>query len=211
MEYEVRFYFSNNKLKTILQKLQASKELSSPGRTFEKTMQYEHPCPEFSFYQKSVDGRFRVRETRGENNNKCKLSWKRRLPETRRGEINREEEVELTIKPDEIENFIFLAEKVLHLGPIESYERYRTIFENEEVEIAVDEYPFGVALEIEAKKSAEEPEKIVATWVKKLGLELKQAFRLSWDDKYRELCKEQNVSQLKHVVFGAKMPEVRDE
>ncbi len=211
MEYEVRFYFPNSKLKTILQKLQASKELSSSGRNFEKTIQYEHPCAEFSFYQKSVDGRFRLRETRGENSEKYKLSWKRRLPETHRGEINQEEEVELTIKPDEIENFIFLAEKVLHLEPVESYERYRTIFENAEVEIAVDEYPFGVALEIEAKKSAEKPEKIVATWVEKLGLELKQAFRLSWDDKYRELCREQNVPQLKHVAFGAKMPEVRDE
>ncbi len=151
MEYEVRFYFSNKKLKTILQKLQDFAELSSPGRTFEKTVQYEHPCPEFSFYQKSVDGRFRLRETRGENGAKCKLSWKRRLPETHSGEINREEEIELTVKPDEVKNFSFLAEKVLHLEPVESYERYRTIFENSEVEIAVDEYPFGVALEIEAK------------------------------------------------------------
>lgn len=211
MEYEVRFYFSNKKLKTILQKLQAFVELSSSGRTFEKTVQYEHPCPEFSFYQKSVDGRFRLRETRGENGAKCKLSWKRRLPETHSGEINREEEIELTVKPDEVKNFSFLAEKVLHLEPVESYERYRTIFENSEVEIAVDEYPFGVALEIEAKKSAEKPEKNVAIWAEKLGLELKQAFRLSWDDKYRELCEKQNIPQLSHVAFGAKMPEVEDE
>lgn len=211
MEYEVRFYFPNSKLKTILQKLQAFMELSSSGRTFEKTIQYEHPCPEFSFYQKSVDGRFRLRETRGENSEKCKLSWKRRLPETHSDEINREEEVELAIKSDEIEKFIFLAEKVLHLEPVESYERYRTVFENTEVEIAVDEYPFGVALEIEAKKSAKEPEKIVAAWVERLGLKLERAFRLSWDDKYRELCEEQNVSQLSHVTFGAEMPEVKDE
>lgn len=38
MEYEVRFYFPNSKLKTILQKLQAFMELSSSGRTFEKTI-----------------------------------------------------------------------------------------------------------------------------------------------------------------------------
>jgi hypothetical protein len=211
MEYEVRFYFSNKKLKSILQKLQSFAGLNSSGRTFEKTIQYEHPCPEFSFYQKSVDGRFRLRETRGKNSEKCKLSWKRRLPEAHSSEVNREEEVELTIRPEETNNFIFLAEKVLHLEPIESYERYRTIFENAEVEIAVDEYPFGVALEIEVKKSAKEPEKIVAVWVEKLGLKLERAFRLSWDDKYRELCKEQNVLQLKHVAFGAKMPEAKDE
>ncbi len=211
MEYEVRFYFSDEKLGSVLRKLQSFRELSSPGRTFEKTIQYEHPCPEFSFYQKTVDGRFRLRETRGKNGEKYKLSWKRRLPETRSSEINQEEEVELTIKPDEAKNFIFLAEKVLHLEPVESYERYRTIFENAEVEIAVDEYPFGVALEIEAKKLVEKPEKIVATWVEKLGLKLEQAFRLSWDDKYRKLCEEQNVPQLSHVAFGTKMPEIKDE
>jgi hypothetical protein len=30
-------------------------------------------------------------------------------------------------------------------------QRYRTIFKNEEIEIAVDRYPFGIALEIENK------------------------------------------------------------
>ena len=44
----------------------------------------------------------------------------------------------------------------MHFKLIESYERYRNIFENEEIEIALDEYPFGLALEIESKNNREE-------------------------------------------------------
>ena len=40
----------------------------------------------------------------------------------------------------------------MHFNIVESYERYRTVFENEDVEISVDEYPFGICLEIENKR-----------------------------------------------------------
>ena len=50
------------------------------------------------------------------------------------------------------------------MNPIESYERYRTTFINDDVEISVDEYPFGVALEIENKSSDKDPELIVKKW-----------------------------------------------
>jgi predicted adenylyl cyclase CyaB len=211
MEHEVRFYFPTKKLAKILEKINSLKELSSPGRAFERTIQYEHPCKKFSFYQKSVDGRLRLRETKAQDNLHCKISWKRRLPETTKSTVNAEEEIELTVLPEEIEDVNFLIENVLHLRKVESYERYRTIFENQDVEIAVDEYPFGVALEIEAKKSTKHPTDVVAFWTQKIGLKLEDAFRLSWDDKYRELCQRQGVKQLSHVTFNAKMPEVEDE
>lgn len=208
LEHEIRFYFSVKDLPDILQKMQDVEGLRTSGRTFEKTIQYEHPCKEFSFYQKSVDGRFRFRETRKQNDASYKLSWKRRLPKTTSRTVNREEEIELTILPSEAEEFKFIIEKVLHLEPVESYERYRTIFENDKVEVAVDEYPFGVAIEIEAKKSVKNPEKIIVEWTKKLELNPKKAFRLSWDDKYHELCQEQRIKQLSHVTFGAQMPKI---
>ena len=34
---------------------------------------------------------------------------------------------------------------------VEGYERYRTVFDNDEIEISVDEYPFGICMEIENK------------------------------------------------------------
>ena len=41
---------------------------------------------------------------------------------------------------------------------VESYERYRTLFYNDDIEISIDEYPFGIALEIENKGTKSDPE-----------------------------------------------------
>ena len=61
---------------------------------------------------------------------------------------------------------------VLKMKSVESYERYRTIFVNDEIETAVDEYPFGIALEIENKSS--NPEEVVKKWVEIIGLDINQ-------------------------------------
>lgn len=76
------------------------------------------------------------------------MSWKRRIPTTHTSEVNKEEVVEVNINVDEYDNLMFIINNVLKKKPIESYERYRTTFINDEIEVAVDEYPFGVALEI---------------------------------------------------------------
>ncbi len=91
---------------------------------------------------------------------------------------------------------------------IESYERYRTIFTNDDVEISVDEYPFGIALEIENKSNNKNPELVVKKWTELLGLNIKDAYRLSWNDKYTELCKEQGIEHFNHVTFELPMPKV---
>lgn len=210
MEYEVRYYFSIEKLNDIILKLQNIKELQMNERNYEKTTQFDHPDEKKSFYSKEIDGRFRVRITKSDSNLKCKLSWKRRIKSTLSTDVNKEEEVELTIKSDEYENLMFIINNVLKMKSIESYERYRTIFTNEDVEISVDEYPFGVALEIENKSNVKNPELIVKKWTELLGLNIKDAYRLSWDDKYTELCKEQGIERYNHVAFGLPMPKVVD-
>ncbi len=210
MEYEVRFYFSKNKLDELLNKIKNIKGLSMQERSYEKTAQFDHPCKEMSFYDKKIDGRFRIRVTKNNCISKCKLSWKRRLPNTKEDDVNKEEEVELNIDYKEYENLMFIIENVLKMKSIESYERYRTIFINDEVEIAVDEYPFGIAVEIENKSETEDPQEIVKKWTEKLGMDIKKAYRLSWDDKYSELCKEQNIERYNHVTFDLPMPQVID-
>lgn len=210
MEYEVRYYFSTEKLNDIISKLKNIKELQMNDRCYEKTTQFDHPDEKNSFYSKEIDGRFRVRVTKSDSNSKCKLSWKRRIKSTLSTDVNKEEEVELTIKSDEYKNLMFIINNVLKMKSIESYERYRTIFTNEDVEISVDEYPFGVALEIENKSNDKDPEVIVKKWTELLGLNIKDAYRLSWDDKYTELCKEQGVEHYNHVTFDLPMPKVVD-
>lgn len=210
MEYEVRYYFPTEKLKKIISKLQKFSNLDSNERCYEKTIQFDHPNAENTFYSKEVDGRFRVRITKGEKKSKCKVSWKRRVPTTHINDVNKEAEVELNIKEEEYDNLMFIINNVIKMKPIESYERYRTIFTNEDVEISVDEYPFGIALEIENKSNDKDPELVVKKWTELLGLNIKDAYRLSWDDKYTELCKEQGIEHYNHVTFDLPMPKVVD-
>lgn len=209
MEYEVRFYYANEELNSILKKLKKVSNLKEQIRTYEKTIQYNHSDERFNFYSQEIDGRFRLRISSNDNETKCKLSWKRRLKNTIETEVNKEEEKEVRINPEDINNFIFIIENVMHFTTVESYERYRTIFENNEVEISVDEYPFGVCIEIENKSLDKNPEEVVKKWVNKIRFNINEAYRLSWDDKYLELCEEQGIERFNEVTFDKPMPSIR--
>lgn len=121
--------------------------------------------------------------------------------------VNKEEK-EVNIPYEDLDNFLFIVNNVMHFTIKESYERYRTVFVNDDIEISVDEYPFGVALEIENKSNTKNPEKVVIEWVDKLGLDIKKSYRLSWDDMYEELCKKQNIEKYDEVTFDKEMPSV---
>ncbi|MBP5679337.1 MAG: hypothetical protein J6X28_05900 [Bacilli bacterium] len=204
METEVRFYYSLEEKEKVLNYFQKFKELKYLGKFYECTDQYNHPMKDYDFYSDEIDGRFRVRKSIGEDSSKCMISWKRRLHvgET----IHREEEMEVSISPEDYENLCFLLVNVLHLYLLESYERYRHIFQNKEVEVVVDEYPFGLCVEIENKSDSEDPNKILQKWMKKFHFNEKFAYPLSWDDKYEELCREQNKRIEYLVRFDKEMP-----
>lgn len=209
MEYEVRFYYSYDNLDDILKNLEKEKELEKQPRTYEKTIQYNHCDSKYDFYSKEIDGRFRLRISKNEVDTKCKLSWKRRLKSTTETNVNKEEEKEVRINSEDIDNFIYIIENVMHFGIVESYERYRNSFENEEIEISVDEYPFGVCVEVENKSTTRNPEEVVKEWTSKVGLDINKSYRLSWDDKYKELCEEQNIERYSEVAFDKPMPKVK--
>ncbi len=209
MEYEVRFYYESEELKNILKNLNNEINLKEQPRTYEKTIQYNHSDERFDFYSKEIDGRFRLRISSNDTETKCKLSWKRRLKSTTETEVNKEEEKEVRINPNDIDNFLFIISNVMHFTTVESYERYRTVFENDEVEISVDEYPFGVCVEIENKSITKNPEDVVKNWVNRIGFNINDAYRLSWDDKYLELCEEQGIERFNEVTFDRPMPSVK--
>ena len=208
MEYEVRFYYPSSEINSLLDKLSELKELDRKPRTYEKTVQYNHSDSRYDFYSKEIDGRFRLRLSKNIEESKCKLSWKRRLPNTTEDLVNKEEEKEVRISYEDVDNFTFIIENVMHFKVVDSYERYRTIFTNEDVEISIDEYPFGIALEIENKSSTKNPEEVVMNYVSKLKLNIKDSYRLSWDDKYAELCKKQNKEIYNEVTFDKDMPSI---
>lgn len=210
METEIRFYYSLDSEEKIISNLKRIKELNYNDKYYEKTEQYNHPMKEYNFYSKEIDGRFRIRKTTSNKLSKCMITWKRRLP-GKNDLIHEEEEVEVSINPNEYDNLLFLLNNVLHLKLVESYERYRTIFYNEDIEIAVDKYPFGIALEIENKSKTKDSIEVVTTWINKLGLNIKDSYPLSWDDKYEELCREQNIKPTNIVTFNKDMPKEKNK
>src|SRR5574344_1185369 len=123
MEYEVRVYFSFEKLEDLFLKLDSFKELKKINRSYEKTIQYDHPNKEMSFYTKEIDGRFRIRTTKNDSDEMCKISWKRRIPTTRETSVNKEEEIEVNINYKEYDNLIYIIDNVLKMKSVESYER----------------------------------------------------------------------------------------
>ena len=211
METEVRFYYSSKSKESLDNFLKQFKELEYKGRFYECTDQYNHPMDKYNFYSKEIDGRFRVRRTIKEDISKCMITWKRRLKTNVEQAIHQEEEIELSIKPEEYDNLCLLLNNVLHLEIIESYERYRSVYTNEDIEIVVDEYPFGLCLEIENKSNNKDPEEVIKYWLNKLNLSLNDAYKLSWDDKYAELCKEQNKTIESIVRFDKDMPTIKEE
>lgn len=210
MEHEVRFYYSRDSYEKIVELLKAIPELHSNLKLYEKTIQYNHSDPEYDFYTKKVDGRFRLRISRNELNTKCKLSWKQRLKEYADSKVNTELEKEVRINPDDIDNFIYITENVMHFKVVESYERYRTIFENNDIEIAVDEYPFGICIEIENKSIDKNPYEVVKYWTKLIGLDIDSSYHLSWDDMYEELCHKEGIDCYTEVTFDKPMPSVKN-
>ena len=104
-----------------------------------------------------------------------------------------------------------LLNNVLHLNIVESYERYRSIFSNEDIELVVDEYPFGLCIEIENKSKNKNAEDVIKNWLDKLKFNINDAYRLLWDDKYAELCKEQNKKIESIVRFDKDMPKVSNK
>lgn len=209
MEYEIRFYYSKEEKDNLISSLDKIDSLSCEGRVYEKTIQYNSTLEGNDFYSESIDGRYRVRLTKGKNFSKCLLSWKRRLNDTNKILINKEEEIECRINSEDYENFIYLTENVVKFNRVECYERYRTSYINDDIEISIDEYPFGIALELEAKSNINQ-EDIIDKYMKILNLKYENCYRLSWDDKYEELCAEQGIVKKKDILFSDKnMPVVK--
>lgn len=206
IETEVRFLYSLTEEEKILKYLKTFPQLTYKGCFHEKTIQYNHPMKEYDYYSKEIDARFRVRTTINNEIKKYMITYKRRNENFLNEEINTEEEIEVSINYEETENLLYLLENVIHMKLIESYERDRHVFSNEDVEVVVDIYPFMIAIEVENKSIEKDPKTVILYYLNLLGLNIKDSYRLSWDDKYEELCKEQNIKQYNIVDNTKEMP-----
>lgn len=206
VETEIRCLFSLSEEEKIIKYLKKFDDLIYKGKFYEKTIQYNHPDNNIDFYSKDIDARFRVRLTENENIKKCIISYKRRGNNFLNEDINNEEEVEVSVNYNDFSNLSYILEKVLNMKLIESYERYRYVFYNDDIEIDVDVYPFMIAIEIENKSKDKDPKTVVLYYLNKLNFSLEETYKLSWDDKYKQLCNEQSIKIEKIVSFDKKMP-----
>lgn len=211
IETETRVLFSLSEEDKIINYLKGFDDLLYKGKFYEKTSQYNHPDKNIDFYSKEIDARFRVRISESESNKKCMISYKRRNENFLKEDINNEEEVEVNIDYKDCDNLNYILENVLKMELVESYERYRYVFYNDDIEIDIDIYPFMIAIEIENKSNNKDAKMVVMYYLEKLGFTLEDTYKLSWDDKYEELCKNQNIEAYKIVTFDKKMPEFKDK
>jgi len=179
-----------------------------------------------SFYRKDIDGRLRLRRYLTikefdrnlekinlekleyiEMSSYGKISWKKRL--TSNKDLNVEEEIEYKVSYAEIENCEQIFLKILKCPIISSYEKLRSVFINNEVEISINIYPFGISFEIESlSKNSDD---IIIKYKKLLNMIQIQNSNLSCDDMYFKLCKNFGCKIKKDICFSdLEMPMIED-
>lgn len=208
-EKEIRFYFPKLKKNNLIEQIKLKWEYSHSCK--EVTTMYDNPNPDFTFYSEKIDGRLRIRNSeqiddRGIGPNQsshgsaCLVTWKRRLPEKKSNKIREEEEVEININADEAEQVVLIFEHILKCPVVSSYERVRHFFYGKNLQITLDEFPFGLMLEFELKGSGNDA--TLHKSISEMGLELDQASHLSCDDKYHELCENAGIKPRNNIKFS---------
>jgi hypothetical protein len=214
IEKEVRFFYPASELDLLHKKI-VDLVGDFRGRYYELTIMYDNPNPELSFYPQEIDGRLRFRtsihspqdkETTDTSNNSSKITWKRRLPKEEGSSVHKEEEIEADVNYEQYENMQLIFEKVLHCKRMSSYERYRSQYSMEGLEITLDEFPYGVMLEVELNGGSEDD---LLDVVKNLGLSIENSYHLSCDDKYVELCENSGQKVKDDILFNdSEMPKI---
>lgn len=129
------------------------------------------------------------------------LTYKKRL--TIENGIKKESELSYNFNSlQSSENLLDLF-KIIGLKEKDSYERMRKTFQNDEVKLTIDEFPFGYIVEIEGD------EEMVSKYDNKLNMDSFIQYELSCDDVYYELCKKKGIKPKTTILFEDKdMPKL---
>lgn len=203
IEREMRFYFPLKKLKPQQADLQ---QFHYKGRYHEITIMYDNPNPKYTFYSSLIDGRLRLRAATPTDKNLKNgygfVSWKQRIPSLKNEIMRHENEIEFHFNPTELPAIQSILENILHCPKISSYERYRNHYENGDIHITLDEFPFALMLELEINGNSESGEKQLMDTLSLLKLDSASASSYSCDDMYRELCLKENKQPRSDILFN---------
>ncbi len=219
IEQEIRFYFSDEELPKLVKKLAELYEYDYSYH--EITTMYDNPNPELTFYSNEMDGRLRLRYSKAVDSDdfvglkskdivpdsKCLITWKRRLPQFKDEQIRHEEEIEYSVSANEFDSVRAIFEDVLGCKRVSSYERIRTFFSTDGVQVTCDKFPYGVMLELEVEGDGTAENLYIE--LQRLELDRENASRLSCDDMYFKLCQDAGVTPLPDITFYDKsMPKI---
>lgn len=123
--------------------------------------------------------------------------------------------IENGIKKETELNYFFTSEqssenllsifRITGLIERDSYERRRKTFLNNEIQLTIDEFPFGYIVELEGN------EEKVLFYEKLLNMENCVQYGASCDDVYIEICNKKGVVPKKHILFeDIEMPRLED-
>jgi len=189
------------KYKILATKLDRIKNLltkyETKGRKYENNIMFDNDQKTMD----SIDARLRVRlisETKESQEKHIQLTYKRRL--SVENGIKKEEEIEVEFDTN-ANDFIAILNKMGYKKTT-SYERFRETFVTpNHIKITLDEFPYGVVLEIEGEESD------LIELEKELGLSNEDRYALSCDDLYRELCQKEGKKHKQDISFDdADMP-----
>lgn len=191
IELEIKFLIDSNKVSELRKKILKLPKTAYKGKFYEKTTMLDNSI---GLMQKD-DARLRVRQINDKKtskNSKIEFSYKRRIKAD--GGIKQEEEIE-TVFTANVDLFFQILKKMGY-EITTSYERYRETYENEDIKITLDKFPFGHILEIEGEEN--NINKICGY----LNLDAKKSYPLSCDDAYVELCEKASVKPKDHILFS---------
>ncbi|MCL4392671.1 class IV adenylate cyclase [Patescibacteria group bacterium] len=181
IEIELKFEINKSNIDSFNKKLQ-NLGFTLEKRVHEISVMYDNP----SKIMQITDGRIRLRKS-GE---KTILTYKK--PLSRKG-IKREIEYEVEVSDFNIMEKIL---KMMEFTKTTSYERYRTYFHKNNVEVMIDEFPYGVFIEIEGNENN------IIKISNDLGFNMKNNLTDSCDTIYTKRCIEKGIEPSKHILFN---------
>ena len=143
---------------------------------------YDNP----SHIMQITDGRIRLRKS-GED---TILTYKK--PLSRKG-IKKEIEYETKVSDFDIMEKIF---GMMEFTKTTSYERYRSYFHKKDVDVMIDEFPYGVFVEMEGNEG------VIIELSKELGFNMEDNLTDSCDTIYTKRCILKGIEPSKHILFN---------
>ena len=200
IELEIKFLINSNAIFEIRNKISKIPGIIYKNRVYEKTTMFDNSIK----CMQKEDARLRVKEIKEQKNNKekksqIKFSYKRRIKAD--GGIKQEEEIESDFETD-FDSFSQILNKMGY-EITTSYERYRETYLLNDIQITLDEFPFGYVLEIEGNELR------INKICEILELDKNKSYPLSCDDVYVELCEKEKIKAKNHILFNdSEMPHI---